>query len=111
MLNLTEKQLDEFEQWKKDTMKQIDFMLNIIVMAVPRDYRDNNFYIVLNRVANTIMDLKVQKDTICYNSEEITSEIKAGSCLRKVICEINRSIEGSGLLDETVRRLEEIFGI
>ena len=106
MLNLTEKQLEDFEQWQTEAYDQVDMMQQTIKVAIPTEYSRNDFYLQLTEIKNEIGSLFVKKDVIHYKYEKITSEIKARSCLRKIADKFDTI-----LFDTMFQRFKEIFEI
>lgn len=111
MLNFTEKQLKEFEQWQAESLDQIYLMQQTIKMAMPREYSRNNFYLALDEIKDEFRSIVLKKNTICYKYEKITSELEAGACLQKIVSKEELLMTQSELFVAMFRRLEEIFGI
>lgn len=72
-LNLTQKQIDEFDNWKADYLTKIGYMREVIRISDPDRCEENTFFKALGKVAAEIDEFVVEREYAIYGVK-ITSE-------------------------------------
>lgn len=75
-LNLTEQQIDKFDDWKADYLTKINFMREVIKTSVQDKCEGNAFYLALGKLAEEIDAFEVEIDHASYGTLQLASEKK-----------------------------------
>lgn len=75
-LNLTEQQVNKFDEWKEDYLTKIHFMREVIKTSVQDKCEGNAFYLALGKLAEEIDAFEVETDHASYGTLQLTSEKK-----------------------------------
>lgn len=75
-LNLTEQQIDKFDDWKADYLTKIHFMREVIETSNQGKCEENGFYKALGKVAEEIDSFEILSNYAIYGTMRLTSEKK-----------------------------------
>lgn len=117
MLNLTEKQVDDFKDWKQDYLEKIDLMREVIKTSDPKEYAENSFYNILGEISVIVDEFEVETDRAYYKvgtTEERVFGFFLKECVVEIDCRIAEFEMDKVLKDvfsEKSANLCRIFGI
>lgn len=93
MLNITEKQVQQFEDWKTKLSTNIQLMQDVVRKAVPDGYEKNDFYRKLKNILTNIDDMEISTEKVTYNKVLRKIDISTSFDLGRYVLEYWQSIE------------------
>lgn len=113
MLNVTDEELKQFEEWKKDFREELNIWMQTIRFVKPEDYQTDEFHMKLISIDSVIVGFSVKKEYAHFGNEKVESELAFGVALGELVRKID-AIVGDKYLDLFAERCGDlliIFGI
>lgn len=114
MLNLTEKELKEFDKWKEDFERELAIREETIKLVKPEDYQADKLYMKLVEVGRNLAGFMVEKEYACFsNAPQIENDRAFGLELGRWMRRIDEIMEDeyADVLAERLGDLLIVFGI